>query len=63
MTGTETPATPQRIVDVAVGYMAAGQLFAANRIGLFRALAPGPLDAAELAERTGRAGEHHAHPR
>ncbi|WP_326949389.1 methyltransferase domain-containing protein [Amycolatopsis sp. NBC_01307] len=54
MTGTETPATPQRIVDVAVGYMAAGQLFAANRIGLFRALAPGPLDAAELAERTGR---------
>lgn len=54
MTGTETPATPQRIVDVAVGYMAAKQLFAANRIGLFPALAAGPLDAAELAERTGK---------
>jgi hypothetical protein len=51
---TTTPATPERIVDVAVGYMAAQQLFAANRIGLFRALAAGPLSAAELAERTSR---------
>ncbi|GAB3144933.1 hypothetical protein GCM10027258_34570 [Amycolatopsis stemonae] len=51
---TTTPATPERIVDVAVGYMAAQQLFAANRIGLFPALAAGPLSAAELAGRTGR---------
>ncbi|UOX93232.1 methyltransferase domain-containing protein [Amycolatopsis sp. FBCC-B4732] len=34
--------------------MAAQQLFAANRIGLFPALAAGPLAAGELAERTGR---------
>ncbi|WP_225440458.1 methyltransferase family protein [Amycolatopsis eburnea] len=51
---TTRPATPERIVDIAVGYMAAQQLFAANRIGLFPALAAGPLDAGELAERTGR---------
>jgi hypothetical protein len=51
---TTTPATPERIVDIAVGYMAAQQLFAANRIGLFPALAAGPLSAAELASRTGR---------
>jgi hypothetical protein len=37
--------------------MAAGQLFAASRIGLFRALAAGPLGAAELAGRTGRPEE------
>ncbi|WP_410565664.1 methyltransferase dimerization domain-containing protein [Amycolatopsis sp. cmx-4-61] len=51
---TTTPATPDRIVETAVGYMAAQQLFAANRIGLFPALAAGPLDAGELAERTGK---------
>ncbi|MEU8637228.1 methyltransferase dimerization domain-containing protein [Amycolatopsis sp. NPDC048633] len=51
---TTTPATPERIVDIAVGHMAAQQLFAANRIGLFPALAAGPLSAAELASRTGR---------
>ena len=51
---TTTPATPERIVDIAVGYMAAQQLFAANRIGLFPALAAGPSSAAELASRTGR---------
>ncbi|MEU7784495.1 methyltransferase dimerization domain-containing protein [Amycolatopsis sp. NPDC049159] len=51
---TTRPATPERIVDIAVGYMAAQQLFAANRIGLFPALAAGPLTAGELAERTGR---------
>lgn len=51
---TTTPATPERIVDIAVGHMAAQQLFAANRIGLFPALAAGPLTAADLAARTGR---------
>lgn len=51
---TTTPATPERIVDIAVGHMAAQQLFAANRIGLFPALADGPATAADLAARTGR---------
>ncbi|MGW4059838.1 methyltransferase family protein [Amycolatopsis sp. NPDC004747] len=51
---TPTPAAPDRIVETATGYMAAQQLFAANRIGLFAALAAGPLGPAELAERTGR---------
>jgi hypothetical protein len=51
---TTTPPTPERIVDIAVGHMAAQQLFAANRIGLFPALAAGPLSAADLASRTGR---------
>src|SRR5699024_10143016 len=46
-------ATPQRIVDVATGYMAAKQLFAANRIGLFRALRQGARDSADLAQATG----------
>ncbi|WP_033288003.1 methyltransferase family protein [Amycolatopsis jejuensis] len=50
-----TPA-PDRIVDLAIGYMGAKQLFAASRIGLFRALAEGPRSAAELAAATG-AGE------
>ncbi|SFW83287.1 methyltransferase family protein [Amycolatopsis australiensis] len=53
---TPTPATPTRIVETAVGYMAAQQLFAANRIGLFPALAAGPLGAGELAERLGKPG-------
>ncbi|WP_370963136.1 methyltransferase domain-containing protein [Amycolatopsis sp. cg9] len=51
---TTRPATPERIVDIAVGHMAAQQLFAANRIGLFPALAAGPLTAGELAGCTGR---------
>ncbi|WP_307796107.1 methyltransferase dimerization domain-containing protein [Amycolatopsis sp. 195334CR] len=46
--------SPERIVDVAVGYMAAKQLFAASRIGLFAALGGGPLTAGELALKTGR---------
>lgn len=54
MTGSTAATGPERIVDVAVGYMAAKQLFASSRIGLFRALADGPLSAPELAERTGK---------
>ncbi|WP_067176719.1 methyltransferase [Microtetraspora niveoalba] len=46
-------ASPARIVDVAIGYMAAKQLFAASEAGLFAALAEGPAAAAEIAARTG----------
>ncbi|TCO59461.1 methyltransferase [Actinocrispum wychmicini] len=45
--------TPDRIVDIAIGYMGAKQLFAASRIGLFRSLADGSRTVAELAEATG----------
>ncbi|GAB3886536.1 hypothetical protein GCM10029964_050990 [Kibdelosporangium lantanae] len=45
--------TPERIVDIAIGYMGAKQLFAASRIGLFRALAEGDRSTTELAEATG----------
>ncbi|AXB43429.1 methyltransferase [Amycolatopsis albispora] len=54
MSGSTSSTSPERIVDVAVGYMAAKQLFAATRIGLFAALGGGPLTAAELAGKTGR---------
>ncbi|MFE0019599.1 methyltransferase dimerization domain-containing protein [Amycolatopsis sp. NPDC059021] len=54
MTGSTRAASPDRIVDIAVGYMAAKQLFAASRIGLFAALADGPLDAAALAAKIGK---------
>jgi hypothetical protein len=45
--------TPDRIVDIAIGYMGAKQLFAASRIGLFRSLADGPRTVAEMADATG----------
>ncbi|GAA3850420.1 hypothetical protein GCM10022243_15370 [Saccharothrix violaceirubra] len=48
-----TVPTPDRIVDIAIGYMGAKQLFAASRVGLFKALADGPRSAAELAATTG----------
>ncbi|SDW61554.1 O-methyltransferase [Amycolatopsis xylanica] len=54
MSGSTTAAGPERIVGIAIGYMAAKQLFAASRIGLFTALADGPLTAAELSEKTGK---------
>lgn len=44
---------PDRIVDIAIGYMGAKQLFAASRIGLFRALADGPRTVAQIAGATG----------
>ncbi|AHH99367.1 methyltransferase [Kutzneria albida] len=44
---------PSRIVQIAVGYMAAKQLFAASGAGLFAALADKPLAVPELAESTG----------
>ncbi|MBH5338448.1 polyketide biosynthesis methyltransferase [Streptomyces pactum] len=51
---TTTPAaTPDRIVDIAIGYMGAKQLFAAARTGLFRALAEQERDVPQLAAATG----------
>ncbi|MFJ8893006.1 methyltransferase dimerization domain-containing protein [Leifsonia sp. NPDC102414] len=51
MTSTRA-ATPEAIVDIAIGFMGAKQLFAASRVGLFTALADGPLDVAGLAAAT-----------
>lgn len=45
--------TPEKIVEIATGYMTAKQLFAASRVGLFTALADGPEDVAGLAAATG----------
>jgi len=50
---TASDASPRRILEIATGYMAAKQLFAASRIGLFPALADGPLGVDELASRIG----------
>ncbi|MGC5341928.1 methyltransferase [Streptomyces sp. DT24] len=47
------PSGPADIVNVAVGYMAAKQLFAASEAGLFAALSEGPATAADLAARVG----------
>lgn len=48
-------ATPERIIDIALGFMGAKQLDNAARIGLFAALADGEKSAPELAAATGRA--------
>ena len=50
---TDAQVTPEAILAVATGFMAAKHLFVANEIGLFSALADGPLSLDELAERTG----------
>ncbi|WP_223694990.1 methyltransferase family protein [Leifsonia poae] len=50
---TTRSATPAAIVDLAIGFMGAKQLFAASRVGLFSALADGPLPVAGLAAATG----------
>lgn len=52
MTVTKPSTTPAKIVDVAIGFMSAKQLFAASRIGLFKALSDGEKVAAEIAEAT-----------
>ena len=44
--------TPDRIMKIAMGFMAAKHLFAANEIGLFEGLAAGPANIAELATKT-----------
>lgn len=48
---TQTLASPEPILAAATGFMAAKQLFAANEIGLFPALADGPLAADDIARR------------
>ena len=44
--------TPDPIMKIAMGFMAAKHLFAANEVGLFEALAAGPASIAELAKKT-----------
>src|SRR6516162_7836933 len=44
--------TPEPILKIAAGFMAAKQLFAASEIGLFEALADGPATVEELAGKT-----------
>ncbi|MEF2978637.1 methyltransferase family protein [Subtercola sp. YIM 133946] len=46
-------ATPARILDIAVGYMASKQLFEASRIGLFASLQNGALTIDAIAAATG----------
>lgn len=48
-----TQPTPEPLLQLATGFMAAKHLFVANEVGLFRALADGPRSLDELAERTG----------
>ena len=47
------PVTPDAIMEVARGFMAAKHLFAASSIGIFEALAGGPATLAEIAARAG----------
>jgi len=48
-----TSVSPDSILQVAQGFMAAKHLFAASSIGIFEALADGPASLAEIAARTG----------
>jgi hypothetical protein len=48
-----SPVTPDSIMKVARGFMAAKHPFAASSIGLFEALADGPATLAEIAARAG----------
>jgi hypothetical protein len=45
-------ATPEPIMKIAMGFMAAKHLFTASAIGLFEALAAGPLTREEIAQKT-----------
>ena len=47
------PVTPEAIMKIASGFMAAKHLFAANELGLFEALADAPANLDALAARTG----------
>jgi hypothetical protein len=49
----EQHAGPDAIFEVAMGFMTSKQLFVANEIGLFTALAEGPATLEQLAERAG----------
>lgn len=46
-------ADPSRILEIATGYMASQQLFAASRIGLFKAIANGANRPQDIAKETG----------
>tara|TARA_A100001391_G_scaffold190664_5_gene163452 strand:- start:78870 stop:79862 length:993 start_codon:yes stop_codon:yes gene_type:complete len=49
MKTTPVKTDPSRILDIATGYMAAQQLFAASRIGLFRAISEGAASSEDIA--------------
>jgi predicted O-methyltransferase YrrM len=51
--GTAPAVTPELIMQVASGFMAAKHLFAASELGIFEALADGPATLEALAARTG----------
>jgi len=60
MTTTQVPAsaaptvvTPDRIIEIAQGFMASKHLFAASELGVFEALGEGPVDLDGLAARIG----------
>jgi hypothetical protein len=53
MAATQEQVRPDAIFEVAMGFMASKQLFAANEIGLFTALAEGPATLEQLAEKMG----------
>jgi len=60
MTTTQAPTaaartvvTPDRIFEIAQGFMASKHLFAASELGVFEALGEGPVDLDGLAARTG----------
>ncbi|HEY7229188.1 MAG TPA: methyltransferase dimerization domain-containing protein, partial [Pseudolabrys sp.] len=46
-------ATPEPIMKIAMGFMAAKHLFVASEVGLFEALAAGSADLAMLSRKTG----------
>jgi SAM-dependent methyltransferase len=50
---SDDAANPDRIFQLAQGFMASKHLFAASELGLFEALGEGPVDLAGLAARTG----------
>lgn len=52
-TATETAVSPEPIMQLASGFMAAKHLFAASELGIFEALGDKPGDLAALAARTG----------
>lgn len=53
-TGQQTPGlSPEPIIRVAAGFLAAKHLFAANELGVFEALADSPADLDALAARIG----------
>src|SRR3954468_11173670 len=51
--GTHDVVTPDRIFEIAQGFMASKHLFAASALGVFEAIGEGPVDLDGLAARTG----------